>query len=1174
MSIVGRYLHGKTLPIFVDKNIDFNELYKGVRMAQATENGQAMLYEQVVDVYMLKSGGLMNGNMTISGTLRVGNILLDTRSITNPYDPSLTNYINLNGFNFYNNGLIELNNNSLDIKIDSDFNYNIEIGSYSIINSDSLNLILDSQSALKFKVNTTEIVQVSSSGLTIANNYNLILSGSAYLDIDNIRISENVISRTSGDLNLNANSLGAINFNHDSTIVCYVSDSGFHINDTFNLYLSSSGSLTIGSNTFSSDGLINTNNQTIKAGLNIYFYIGETLKGTLNSTDLTFASGFNLNLIGSSAQLNVDQIRITNNTITSNTGSLIFDGIIKIGDDSNGSMTYEAGTFTFSQYSNIILSDAGSKIDVGNLRIFGNKISGLSGNGLTFDIDSYIGNGFSFKLSNVSILDLIDTSVTFKNGLTLNLGDYTSTINVSGLTINNYSIDVPNGQIMYFKYNSNNVFSLESDSGLTIGNNKYLKTTGSLSYIAVDSLYMYDYSIKNNENNSYIEINKSSSGFINFVLSGSTVAQINSSGFLLGNLKIDSNNIIMNINNNEQISLKTSGSGDIILNPGSTGSTYIYYNNLSICNFDSTGLIMNNKKITGLTAGSSGSDAIRHDQVFGFFLPSNGGTLTGSLNMNSNSINGLSPVNASGYAVEYNQMISLLNLKANLTGFTMSGFINMNSNYITGLSPVNASGYAVEYNQMISLLNLKANLTGFTMSGFINMNSNYITGLSPVNASGYAVEYNQMISLLNLKANLTGFTMSGFINMNSNSISNVSQLDVDNIRIFDNTIASTSGNIILSPNGANIISVTSNILPSSTNLFSLGAVGNLWSNIYTTSIVSGSLTVSGSSIISNTTNTNITINPNGTGSIVLLPNYNINNTVLIKKTSISHANLDIDSYYQIGTCNMSIRYQSGLSDPVIYLNSYNYGGDRIYTNNDASRRAFQIWSVGAQNLTYRCSNTTHSSGALISTWANMFRMESGVNYSNTLLPFSTGSMDLGSSSYRWRDIHATNGTIQTSGRRLKKDISKLDCDKAYNFVLNLNPCCYKYIVNESNRTHFGLIADEVKQTAIDSGYDPNEFAPYTCSKFIREIKEKRLRPEYEGTNIQNNEEYMMEEVVVAQVEEQVEGLRYGELISFLIAAIKRQQHIINEQNSKITNIEDKLSNIVNSLSTMQSLLTN
>jgi hypothetical protein len=138
-------------------------------------------------------------------------------------------------------------------------------------------------------------------------------------------------------------------------------------------------------------------------------------------------------------------------------------------------------------------------------------------------------------------------------------------------------------------------------------------------------------------------------------------------------------------------------------------------------------------------------------------------------------------------------------------------------------------------------------------------------------------------------------------------------------------------------------------------------------------------------------------------------------------------------------------------------------------------------------------------------------------------PFLDAESDLGVSAYRWRNVRASNGTIQTSDERKKTDI--LNSDLGLDFINLLRPVKFKnkytpripkfdesgqVILDENgdrvleedqgytgSRNHYGFIAQEVKE-ALDvigigdtfSGWilddidDPNSYQSLSYDKFI------------------------------------------------------------------------------------------
>jgi len=115
-------------------------------------------------------------------------------------------------------------------------------------------------------------------------------------------------------------------------------------------------------------------------------------------------------------------------------------------------------------------------------------------------------------------------------------------------------------------------------------------------------------------------------------------------------------------------------------------------------------------------------------------------------------------------------------------------------------------------------------------------------------------------------------------------------------------------------------------------------------------------------------------------------------------------------------------------------------------------------------------------------------------------PSSSGNYNLGSSSSRWNQVYATNGTINTSDRRMKKNIQNLRY--GLKEVMNLQPVSYNWKDSAHKENKIGLIAQDVRK--------------------------------------------VIPEVVVGDETKETLGMNYAELVPVLINAIKEQQKQIDE----------------------------
>jgi hypothetical protein len=125
-------------------------------------------------------------------------------------------------------------------------------------------------------------------------------------------------------------------------------------------------------------------------------------------------------------------------------------------------------------------------------------------------------------------------------------------------------------------------------------------------------------------------------------------------------------------------------------------------------------------------------------------------------------------------------------------------------------------------------------------------------------------------------------------------------------------------------------------------------------------------------------------------------------------------------------------------------------------------------------------------------------------------------LDLGDTAFRWDDIYATNGTIQTSDRNEKQDIAELDEAERRVAVAAkglLRKFRWKSAVEEKGddaRIHFGIIAQDLQAAFEAEGLDAGRYAMFIHSTWTdEETGEEKSRM----------------------------GVRYPQLLAFIIAAI-------------------------------------
>jgi hypothetical protein len=176
--------------------------------------------------------------------------------------------------------------------------------------------------------------------------------------------------------------------------------------------------------------------------------------------------------------------------------------------------------------------------------------------------------------------------------------------------------------------------------------------------------------------------------------------------------------------------------------------------------------------------------------------------------------------------------------------------------------------------------------------------------------------------------------------------------------------------------------------------------------------------------------------------------------------------------------------------------------------------------------------------------------------SGNILPADQGGVlsdnakDLGSTSGRWDDIYATNGTIQTSDRNEKQDIEELtEAEQRVAVACKslLRKFRWKDAVAEKGddaRIHFGIIAQDLQAAFEAEGLDAGRYAMFISSTWWETQTEVPAVEADEENGIEAKEAYTRtdtydtaEEAPEGATERTRLGVRYPELLAFIIAAI-------------------------------------
>ena len=227
----------------------------------------------------------------------------------------------------------------------------------------------------------------------------------------------------------------------------------------------------------------------------------------------------------------------------------------------------------------------------------------------------------------------------------------------------------------------------------------------------------------------------------------------------------------------------------------------------------------------------------------------------------------------------------------------------------------------------------------------------------------------------------------------------------------------------------------------------------------------------------------------------------------------------------------------------IFLNRTSSAGNLIEFRKDNTAVGTISTDFDTIAITGNAATASHTSGLAFASSSSAQR----------IVPCQQGTsivddtINLGGSGQRFDDIHASNGTIQTSDRNEKQDIEELnDAEKRVAVVAKGLMRKFRWkskveIKGDKARTHFGIIAQDLEDAFKAEGLDATKYAMF-CSDtwWEKEITVDAVEADEEkGIEAKNayTRRDVKEEATEGYTEKTRLGVRYSELLAFIISAI-------------------------------------
>ena len=141
--------------------------------------------------------------------------------------------------------------------------------------------------------------------------------------------------------------------------------------------------------------------------------------------------------------------------------------------------------------------------------------------------------------------------------------------------------------------------------------------------------------------------------------------------------------------------------------------------------------------------------------------------------------------------------------------------------------------------------------------------------------------------------------------------------------------------------------------------------------------------------------------------------------------------------------------------------------------------------------------------------------------------WSNSVLDLGASGQRWRNIWASNGTIQTSDKRHKAIIDNIDNQDCFNMIKNTD--IFSYVMLDKNKEEMDEF-ERIEAILMNSGSDENikmgimaqDILDYDCSKYVLTYSEYTDEKTGETKNYYGVDAYALSSAIMGALKYEIQ----------------------------------------------------